>query len=426
MPAEIAPTRRSSRDLREDLMNDDFHRIRRLPPYVFAHIDPIKAKLRASGVDIIDLGMGNPDMPTPAHIVEKLQETVKDPRTHRYSSSRGIAGLRKAQASYYGRRFGVKLNPDTQVVATLGSKEGFANMASAITAPGDVVLVPNPTYPIHSFGFVMSGGVVRSMPADPNEDFMRALDRGVRHSIPKPIALVLNYPSNPTAYTATLDFYKEVVAYCKTNNIFILSDLAYSEIYFDGEVPPSVLEVPGAMDITVEFTSMSKTYSMPGWRVGFAVGNERLISALARVKSYLDYGAFTPIQVAAAAALNGDDSVISEVRGIYQNRRDVMVESFARAGWRLPSPKATMFVWSPIPDQYAHLGSLEFAKLLIQETGVAVAPGVGFGEYGDQYVRLALVENEQRIRQAARNIKKFLGRDLGEGSNVVPLSVVTK
>jgi alanine-synthesizing transaminase len=404
-------------------MADDFHRIRRLPPYVFAHIDPIKARLRANGVDIIDLGMGNPDMPTPAHIVEKLQETVKDPRTHRYSSSRGIAGLRKAQASYYGRRFGVKLNPDTQIVATLGSKEGFANMASAITAPGDVVMVPNPTYPIHSFGFIMSGGVVRSMPAEPNEDFMRALDRGVRHSIPKPIALVLNYPSNPTAYTATLDFYKEVVAYCKAHDILILSDLAYSEIYFDGEVPPSVLEVPGAMDISVEFTSMSKTYSMPGWRVGFAVGNERLIAALARVKSYLDYGAFTPIQVAAAAALNGDDSVISEVREIYQNRRDVMVESFARAGWTLPSPKATMFVWSPIPDQYAHLGSLEFAKLLIQETGVAVAPGVGFGEYGDQYVRLALVENEQRIRQAARNIKKFLAKDMGEGSNIVPLVV---
>jgi alanine-synthesizing transaminase len=403
-------------------MTDDFHRIRRLPPYVFAHIDPIKAKLRASGVDIIDLGMGNPDMPTPAHIVAKLQETVLDPRTHRYSSSKGIAGLRKAQASYYGRRFGVKLNPDTQVVATLGSKEGFANMASAITAPGDVVLVPNPTYPIHSFGFIMSGGVVRSMPADPNEDFLRALDRAVRHSIPKPIALVLNYPANPTAYTATLDFYKEVVAYCKEHEIFILSDLAYSEIYFDGVVPPSVLEVPGAIDISVEFTSMSKTYSMPGWRVGFAVGNERLIAALARVKSYLDYGAFTPIQVAAAAALNGDDSVISGVREIYQARRDVMVESFSRSGWNLPSPKATMFVWSPIPDQYAHLGSLEFAKLLIQETGVAVAPGVGFGEYGDQYVRLALVENEQRIRQAARNIKKFLAAGPGAKGNVVPLT----
>jgi alanine-synthesizing transaminase len=361
-------------------------------------------------------------MPTPAHIVEKLQETVKDPRTHRYSTSRGIPGLRKAQASYNGRRFGVKLNPDTQVVATLGSKEGFANMASAITAPGDVVLVPNPTYPIHSFGFIMSGGVVRSMPADPNEDFMRSLDRAVRHSIPKPIALVLNYPANPTAYTADLDFYAEVVKYCKQHDIFILSDLAYSEIYFDEDAPPpSVLQVPGAIDITVEFTSMSKTYSMPGWRVGFAVGNERLIAALARVKSYLDYGAFTPIQVAATAALNGRDDVIEEVRKVYKARRDVMVESFARSGWDIPVPKATMFAWAPIPAQFAHLGSLEFAKLLIKETGVGVAPGVGFGEYGDQYIRLAFVENEQRIRQAARNIKKLLGSKTGAG-NVVPLA----
>ncbi|MDB5506515.1 MAG: aminotransferase, partial [Devosia sp.] len=327
-------------------MTEDFHRIRRLPPYVFEHINPIKAKARAAGVDIIDLGMGNPDLPTPEHIVEKLKETVKDARTHRYSASKGIPGLRKAQASYYGRRFGVKLNPDTQVIATLGSKEGFANMAQAITAPGDVVLVPNPTYPIHAFGFIMSGGVVRSMPAKPDENFMRSLDRAVRHSIPKPIALVLNYPANPTAYTATLDFYKEVVKYCKDHGIFILSDLAYSEIYFDGEIPPSVLEVPGAIDIAVEFTSMSKTYSMPGWRVGFAVGNERLIAALARVKSYLDYGAFTPIQVAAATALNGDDKVIEEVRTIYRDRRDVMVESFARSGWNIPSPKATMFAWT--------------------------------------------------------------------------------
>jgi len=401
-------------------MSEDFHRIRRLPPYVFEHINPIKAKARANGVDIIDLGMGNPDLPTPPHIVEKLKETAMDPRTHRYSASKGIPGLRKAQASYYGRRFGVKLNPDTQVVATLGSKEGFANMASAITAPGDVVLVPNPTYPIHSFGFIMSGGVVRSMPAAPNEDFLRTLDRAVRHSIPKPIALILNYPSNPTAYTADLDFYKEVVKYCRENGIFILSDLAYAEIYFDEDVPPSILQVPGAMDIAVEFTSMSKTYSMPGWRVGFAVGNERLIAALARVKSYLDYGAFTPIQVAATAALNGSDAVIEEVRNVYRNRRDVMVESFGRAGWDIPMPKATMFAWAPIPDQFAHLGSLEFAKLLIQETGVAVAPGVGFGEYGDQYIRLAFVENEQRIRQAARNIKKFLAGGASHG-NVVPL-----
>src|SRR5688572_12640383 len=401
-------------------MNEDFHRIRRLPPYVFEHINPIKARARARGVDVIDLGMGNPDLPTPQHIVDKLKETVKDPRTHRYSASKGIPGLRKAQASYYGRRFGVKLNPDTQIVATLGSKEGFANMAQAITAPGDVVLVPNPTYPIHSFGFIMSGGVVRSMPADPNEDFMRSLDRAVRHSIPKPIALVLNYPANPTAYTATLDFYTEVVKYCRENDIFILSDLAYSEIYFDDVPPPSVLQVPGAIHITVEFTSMSKTYSMPGWRVGFAVGNERLIAALARVKSYLDYGAFTPIQVAAVAALNGPDDVIEETRRIYKNRRDVLVESFGRAGWTIPAPAATMFAWAPIPDQYANLGSLEFAKLPVAEAGVAVAPGVGFGEYGDQYVRLAFVENEQRIRQAARSIKKMFGGKAAR-SNVVPL-----
>lgn len=402
-------------------MSEEFHRIRRLPPYVFEHINPIKAKARADGVDIIDLGMGNPDLPTPQHIVEKLKETVKDPRTHRYSTSRGIPGLRKAQASYYGRRFGVKLDPNTQVVATLGSKEGFANMAQAITAPGDVVLVPNPTYPIHSFGFIMSGGVVRSMPADPNEDFLRSLDRAVRHSIPKPIALILNYPANPTAYVATLDFYKEVVDYCREHDIFILSDLAYSEIYFDDEPPHSILEVPGAIDVAVEFTSMSKTFSMPGWRMGFAVGNERLIAALARVKSYLDYGAFTPIQVAAAAALNGDDSCVEQVRQIYKHRRDVMVESFGRAGWHIPTPAATMFAWAPIPDQFADLGSLEFAKLLIKETGVAVAPGVGFGEYGDQYVRLAFVENEQRIRQAARAIKRFMGGETGSKGNVVSL-----
>lgn len=403
-------------------MTEEFHRIKRLPPYVFEHINPIKAKARAEGIDIIDLGMGNPDLPTPDHIVEKLKETVMDPRTHRYSSSKGIPGLRKAQASYYGRRFGVKLNPDTQVVATLGSKEGFANMAQAITAPGDVVLVPNPTYPIHAFGFIMSGGVVRSMPAEPSEDFLRVLDRAVRHSIPKPIALILNYPSNPTAYVASLEWYKEVVDYCKKHEIFILSDLAYSEIYFDMAPPPSILEVPGAMDIAVEFTSMSKTYSMPGWRMGFAVGNERLISALARVKSYLDYGAFTPIQVASAAALNGSDDCIIEARKIYHTRRDVMVESFGRAGWDLPAPPATMFVWAPIPPQFSHLGSLEFAKNLIAETGVAVAPGVGFGEYGDQYVRLALVENEQRIRQAARAVKKFFTNHADGKDNVVELN----
>nr|WP_319516917.1 LL-diaminopimelate aminotransferase [uncultured Cohaesibacter sp.] len=387
---------------------DEFHKIRRLPPYVFEPVNRIKAKARAAGADIIDLGMGNPDLPTPKHIVEKLTETVLDPRTHRYSTSRGIPGLRRAQAAYYERRFGVKLNPETEIVATLGSKEGFANMAQAITSPGDVVLVPNPTYPIHSFGFIMSGGVVRSMPAEPNEEFFRSIDRAVRHSIPKPIALIVNYPSNPTAYTVDLNFYKEVVKIAKEHDIMVLSDLAYAEIYFGDNLPPSILEVEGAKDIAVEFTSLSKTFSMPGWRMGFAVGNERMIRALTRVKSYLDYGAFTPIQVAAAAALNGAEDCIKEAREIYKYRRDVMVESFTRSGWPIPSPDATMFAWVKVPEQFRDIGSLEFAKRLVEEAHVAVAPGVGFGEYGDDYVRLAFVENEQRIRQAARNIRRFM------------------
>jgi len=401
---------------------EEFHKIRRLPPYVFEQVNRLKASARSRGADIIDLGMGNPDLPTPMAIVDKLCEVVRDPRTHRYSSSRGIPGLRRAQANYYARRFGVKLNPDTQVVATLGSKEGFANMAQAITAPGDVVLCPDPTYPIHAFGFIMSGGVIRSLQARPDDSFIPALERGVRHSIPKPLALILNYPSNPTAYVATLDFYKDVVAFAKKNDIIILSDLAYSEIYFDGNPPPSVLQVPGAIDVTVEFTSMSKTFSMPGWRMGFAVGNERLISALTRVKSYLDYGAFTPIQVAATAALNGDGADIAEVREVYHKRRDVMVDAFGRAGWEIPAPAATMFAWAPIPEQFKNLGSLEFSKLLIEHADVAVAPGVGFGEHGDDYVRLALVENEHRIRQAARNIKRFLATTAKQPNNVVPLS----
>jgi alanine-synthesizing transaminase len=401
---------------------EEFHKIRRLPPYVFEQVNRLKASARSRGADIIDLGMGNPDLPTPMAIVDKLCEVVRDPRTHRYSSSRGIPGLRRAQANYYARRFGVKLNPDTQVVATLGSKEGFANMAQAITAPGDVVLCPDPTYPIHAFGFIMSGGVIRSLQAKPDDSFIPALERGVRHSIPKPLALILNYPSNPTAYVATLDFYKDVVAFAKKNDIIILSDLAYSEIYFDGNPPPSVLQVPGAIDVTVEFTSMSKTFSMPGWRMGFAVGNERLISALTRVKSYLDYGAFTPIQVAATAALNGDGADIAEVREVYHKRRDVMVDAFGRAGWEIPAPAATMFAWAPIPEQFKNLGSLEFSKLLIEHADVAVAPGVGFGEHGDDYVRLALVENEHRIRQAARNIKRFLATTAKQPNNVVPLS----
>ncbi|MGI9520698.1 MAG: LL-diaminopimelate aminotransferase [Hyphomicrobiaceae bacterium] len=391
-------------------MIEDFHRIKRLPPYVFAEVNALKAAARATGADIIDLGMGNPDMQTPQHIVEKLIETVSKPRVHRYSASKGISGLRKAKAAYYARRFGVKLDPESQVVATLGSKEGFANMAQAITAPGDVILTPNPTYPIHEFGFLISGGTVRHLPANNGDEFLSAVSRACRHTVPKPIAMVLNYPSNPTAMTADLDFYAAAVQLAKVENLIILSDLAYAEIYFDNAPPPSILEVPGAMDIAVEFTSLSKTYNMPGWRMGFAVGNDRLIAALARVKSYLDYGAFTPVQVAAAAALNGSQDCVDEIRNIYRSRRDTLVESFARAGWTIPSPPATMFAWARIPEQFRPLGSVGFAKLLIERADVAVSPGVGFGEYGEGYVRIALVENEHRIRQAARNVRRFLSQ----------------
>jgi alanine-synthesizing transaminase len=387
----------------------DFHRIKRLPPYVFEQVNKIKAAERAKGVDIVDLGMGNPDLPAPKHVIEKLIETAGKPRTDRYSASKGIGGLRRAQAGYYERRFGVKLNPDTQVVATLGSKEGFANMAQAITGPGDVVLVPNPSYPIHAFGFLMAGGVIRSVPAEPTPAFFPALERAMIHSVPKPIALVTCYPANPTAYTASLDFYRDLVAFAKKHELILLSDLAYAEVYFDeNDPPPSMLQVPGAIDVTVEFTSMSKTFSMAGWRMGFAVGNERLLAALARVKSYLDYGAYTPIQVAAAAALNGPDDCIREMRDTYRKRRDALVESFGKAGWEFPAPAASMFAWVPIPEKFRHLGSLEFSKLLIEKAEVAVAPGIGFGEHGDDYVRIAIVENEQRIRQAARNVGRFL------------------
>lgn len=403
-------------------MEEEFHRIKRLPPYVFAEVNRLKQTARASGADIIDFGMGNPDGATPEHIVEKLIETVRDPRSHRYSASKGIPGLRKAQAAYYERRFGVTLNPDTEIVATLGSKEGFANMAQAITAPGDVVLVPNPTYPIHAFGFIISGGVIRHLPVEPDEEFLRALDRAMHHSVPKPVAVVLNYPSNPTAKIASLDFYSEVVDYAKKNELILLSDLAYSEVYFDDNPPPSILEVEGARDVAVEFTSMSKTYSMPGWRMGFAVGNERLIEALSRVKSYLDYGAFTPIQVASASALNGDQACVDDMRALYKKRRDCLVEAMGRAGWEIPSPPATMFAWVPIPESCKEMGSLEFSKLLLEKADVAVAPGIGFGEHGEGYVRIALVENQQRIRQAARNVKRFLTERTKNMQNVVPIA----
>ncbi|WP_428378212.1 LL-diaminopimelate aminotransferase [Lichenicoccus sp.] len=394
-------------------MSEEFHRIRRLPPYVFAEVNKAKAAARARGADIIDLGMGNPDSPTPPHIVAKLIETVADPRSHRYSVSKGIPGLLKALAVYYARRFDVQLDPATEVVATLGSKEGLANLSAAITSPGDTILVPNPSYPIHQFGFIIAGASVRSIPARPDEDMLRALERAVRHSVPKPTALIVNFPSNPTAFVAGLDFYKELVAFARREEIWILSDLAYAEIYFGDTPPPSILQVPGAKEVAVEFTSLSKTYSMAGWRMGFAAGNPRLINALTRIKSYLDYGAFTPIQVASVAALNGPQECVEQMRALYRDRRDVLIRGLSAAGWDVPSPEGSMFAWAPIPERFVPLGSVGFAKLLMQEAGVAVAPGLGFGEYGEGFVRIGLVENTQRLRQATRNIRSFLNAHNG-------------
>src|SRR6201984_1959728 len=401
---------------------EEFYRIRRLTPYVFEQVNRARAPARKAGADIIDLGMGNPDLPAPAHVIEKLKETIGKPRTDRYSSSRGIAGLRRAQAAYYGRRFGVKLNPETQIVTTLGSKEGFANVAQAITAPGDVVVVPNPSYPIHAFGFLMAGGVIRAVASEPTPAVFQTLGPGIIRSLPKPVALAVCYPSNPTAAVADLDFYKELIPFAKKHGVFVLSDLAYAEVYFDNDPPPSVLQVPGAMEVAVEFTSMSKTYSMPGWRIGFAVGNERIIAALARVKSYLDYGAFTPVQVAATAALNGPEDCIREMRDTYRKRRDALVESFGRAGWEIPPTEASMFAWAPLPKAFQDVGSMQFATLMVEKSGVVVSPGVGFGEHGEGFVRIAMVENEQRIRQAARGVRRFLESGIETLHNVVPLA----
>ena len=389
-------------------MTEDFYRIRRLPPYVIAEVNAMRAAARARGDDIIDLGMGNPDLPPPPHVIAKLCEVAAKPDAHGYSASKGIAGLRKAQAGYYGRRFGVEVDPDSEIVVTLGSKEGLANLAQAITAPGDVVLAPNPSYPIHTFGFIIAGATIRSIPVTPGPRFFDSLERAVKFTVPKPSVMVIGYPSNPTAEVADLAFYEKVVAFARAHNIWVLSDLAYSEIYFDDVPTPSILQVPGAKDVAIEFTSMSKTYSMAGWRIGFAVGNRTLIAALTRVKSYLDYGAFTPIQAAAVAAINGPQDIVAANRALYKRRRDVLVESFGRAGWEIPSPRASMFAWAPIPPALAHLGSLEFTKQLLIHAGVAVAPGVGYGEEGEGFVRIAMVENEQRIRQAAKGVKRYL------------------
>ncbi|MEX6633875.1 LL-diaminopimelate aminotransferase [Hyphococcus lacteus] len=388
---------------------EEFYRIKQLPPYVFEEVNKLKAKLRAEGRDIIDLGMGNPDMPTPTHIVDKLVETARNPKAHRYSVSRGIIGLRRAMARYYERRFNVKLNPETEIVATIGSKEGFANLAQAITGPGDVILSPNPAYPIHAYGFIIAGGVIAAVPAPSPEAYLSGVAEAIKVSHVKPRAMVLNYPSNPTAQTVDLDFYKDAVALAKKHDVIILSDLAYGEIYFGDTPPPSILEVEGAKDVAVEINSLSKTYAMAGWRIGMAVGNERLINALARVKSYLDYGAFTPIQVAAVAALDGPTECVETIRATYKARRDVMIEHFTMAGWDIPCPEASMFAWAPIPEKFREMGSVEFAKLLMEKADVAVAPGLGFGEFGDTHVRIGLVENQQRIRQAARNLKKVFG-----------------
>jgi len=391
-----------------DISADEFYRIKRLPPYVFAEVNKLKAQLRAEGKDIIDFGFGNPDLPTPQHVIDKLIETVQKPRVTGYSSSRGIKGLRQACSRYYDRRFDVTLDPEDQVIATIGSKEGFANLAQAITAPGDVIYAPDPSYPLHAYGFIIAGAKIQGIPAITADEYLTGVKAALAAADKPPMAIVVCFPSNPTGMTAERSFYDEIVAIAKEHDIIILSDLAYSEIYF-GEAPPSIFEFVDPEEImAIETISLSKTYSMAGWRMGFAVGNRRLIAALTRVKSYLDYGAFTPIQVAACAALDGPQDCIDEARAVYKKRRDVLVESFGRAGWDIPSPDASMFAWVPLPPKFEHLGSVEFSKMLMQEAGVAVSPGVGFGENGEGYVRMALVENEQRIRQAARNLKSLL------------------
>lgn len=390
-------------------MNEDFLRIRRLPPYVFEVVNKLKYEARVRGEDIIDLGMGNPDQPTPHHIVEKLIETVQRKNTHRYSQSRGIPRLRKAICEWYARRFEVDLIPEREAIVTIGSKEGLAHLALSITGPGDAVLVPNPTYPIHTYSFVIAGADIRHVPITEDNDFFEELEKAIRHCWPQPKVLVLNFPANPTTQCVDLNFFEKVIAIARENKIWVIQDLAYADIVFDGYQTPSILQVPEAKEYAVEFYSLSKSYNMPGWRVGFCCGNEKLIKALARTKSYLDYGIFTPIQVAAITALEGPQNCVSEICDMYRRRRDVLCRALNSIGWEVKSPKATMFVWAKIPHSFVKEGSLEFAKLVLKEAKVAVSPGVGFGEYGDSYVRFALIENEHRIRQGVRSLKRLLG-----------------
>lgn len=390
---------------------EEFRRIKRLPPYVFAIVNELKAAARARGEDIIDFGMGNPDQPTPQHIVDKLCEVANRKDTHRYSMSKGIPRLRRAMSNWYKSRYDVALDPETQVIATIGSKEGLAHLALACMGPGDSVLVPNPAYPIHPYGFIIAGADVRHVPMVPGIDFFDELVKSIKDSWPRPKMLVLNFPGNPTTQCVDLEFFEKVVEIAKEYNILVVHDLAYADIVFDGYVAPSILQVSGADEIAVEFYSLSKSYNMPGWRVGFMSGNKTLVAALARIKSYLDYGTFTPIQVAAIAALEGPQDVVKEICGMYQNRRDVLCDGLNNVGWRVEKPKATMFVWAPIPDAYKSMGSLEFSKKLLSEAKVAVSPGIGFGEHGDDHVRFGLIENEHRTRQAVRGIRDMFRND---------------
>jgi len=385
---------------------EEFHRIKRLPPYIFNITTELKMEARRRGEDIIDFGMGNPDQPTPQHVVDKLIEATQNPRNHRYSASRGIYKLRLAITDWYKRRYDVDLDPESEAIATIGSKEGLSHLALAIIGPGDVVFVPNPTYSIHTYCVVIAGGDVRSIPLLPGRDFFEELLNAVKQTWPKPKLLIINFPHNPTTEVVDLEFFKKVVDFAKEHNILVVHDLAYADIVFDGYKAPSFLQVPGAKDIGVEFFTLSKSYNMPGWRVGFAVGNKRLIGALARIKSYMDYGMFQPIQIAAISALNGPQDCVKDICETYKKRRDVLIDSFNKAGWPIEKPRATMFVWARIPEEFRKMGSLEFSKFLLKEAKVAVSAGIGFGEYGDEYVRIALIENEQRTRQAAKGIKK--------------------
>jgi alanine-synthesizing transaminase len=390
---------------------EEFQRIKRLPPYVFNIVNELKSEARHRGEDIIDFGMGNPDQPTPQHIVDKLVEVASRKSTHRYSLSRGIPRLRKAICDWYARRYAVELDPEQEAIVTIGSKEGLAHLALAVVGPGDVVLVPNPSYPIHPYGFIIAGADVRHVPLTPDRDFFLELEKAIKDSWPRPKMLVLNFPSNPTAQCVDLEFFEKVVAIAKEYSIWVIHDIAYADLVYDGYVAPSILQVPGAKEVAVESFSLSKSYNMPGWRVGFMCGNPTLIGALTRMKSYLDYGMFTPIQVAAIAALEGPQDCLEEIRSMYCHRRDTLCEGLNTAGWVVEPPKATMFVWAPLPEMYRKMGSLEFSKKILKEAGVAVSPGIGFGEYGDGYVRFSLIENEQRTRQALRGIRDMFRKD---------------